>query len=122
MAYEVVRRLGRGGMGVVDLATDADGRHVALKRLPLHGSSEEIGRARARIRREAEVLGTLDHPGIVGLLDVVDDGDDVVLVMPYLAGGSLHDRVSTGGPLSEPEVGRLGDQLLDALAAAHRQG
>ena len=55
----MVRRLGRGGMGVVDLAVAEDGSQVALKRLPLHGSAEEIGKARARIRREADVLRCL---------------------------------------------------------------
>lgn len=122
MEYRVTRRLGRGGMGVVDLALDPDGTEVALKRLSLHGSPEEIARARARIRREAEVLGSLDHPGIVRLLDLVDDGDDVVLVMPYLAGGSLHDRVATTGPLDPAAVEALAHRLLDALVAAHRQG
>ncbi len=122
MQYQVVRRLGRGGMGVVDLAVGPDGHEVALKRLSLHGTPEEIARARARIRREAEVLRSLDHPGIVRLLDLVDDGDDVVLVMPYLPGGSLHERVRAEGPLPPETVLVLADRLLDALAAAHRQG
>lgn len=122
MRYRVVRRLGRGGMGVVDLAVGADGGRVALKRLSLHGTPQEIARARARIRREAEVLGSLDHPGIVRLLDLVDDGDDLVLVMPHLAGGSLHDRVVADGPLDPATVEVIGDRLLDALANAHRQG
>jgi hypothetical protein len=120
--YQVVRLLGRGGMGVVELATGPDGRPVALKRLPLHGSAVEIDQARRRIRREADVLRSLDHPGIVRLLDVLDDGDDIVLVMPYLAGGSLHDRVTMSGPLHPDEVSVMADRLLDALAAAHRQG
>lgn len=122
MRYRVVRRLGRGGMGVVDLAVDTDGTEVALKRLSLHGSPDEVARARARIRREAEVLRSVDHPAIVRLLDLTDDGDDVVLVMPYLAGGSLHDRIRADGPLSAASVATLADRLLDALAAAHRQG
>ena len=122
MGYTPVRRLGRGGMGVVDLGVADDGTEVALKRLPLHGSSEEMTAARLRIRREAEVLRGLDHPGIVRLLDVVDDGDDVVLVMPYLPGGTLGERVAASGPLPPAEVTRLAVALLDALAAAHRAG
>ncbi|HEU5149819.1 MAG TPA: serine/threonine-protein kinase [Iamia sp.] len=122
MQYRVVRRLGRGGMGVVDLAVGPDGTEVALKRLSLHGTPTEVARARARIRREAEVLGSLDHPGIVRLLDLVDDGDDVVLVMPYLPGGSLHERVARDGPMTPEAVQVVADRLLDALAAAHRQG
>lgn len=122
MPYEIIGRIGRGGMGVVDLATDPQGREVALKRLSLHGTPDELARARQRIRREAEVLLSLDHPGVVGLLDVVDEGDDIVLVMPYLPGGTLAQRVAEHGPLGPAEVAELSDRLLDALAAAHRQG
>ena len=46
------------------------------------------------------MLSALDHPGIVRLIEVLDEGDDVVLVMPYLAGGSLPGRVRLGGPLA----------------------
>lgn len=122
MEYEFVRRIGRGGMGTVDLAVAPDGTEVALKRLSLHGTPDELERARVRIRREAEVLGSLRHPHVVHLREVVDDGDDVVLVMDHLPGGTLAQRVAAEGPLAPDEVDRLADQLLDALAAAHRLG
>ncbi|CAN5683256.1 hypothetical protein BH10ACT1_BH10ACT1_01490 [soil metagenome] len=122
MRYETIRRLGRGGMGVVDLARDEDGTEVALKRLSLHGTPEELEKARQRIRREAEVLQQLDHPAIVDLVDVFDDGDDLVLVMDYLPGGNLAQRIATEGPMDGEEIRRMGDRLLDGLAAAHRQG
>jgi len=117
-----MRRLGRGGMGVVDLALDRSGQPVALKRLALHGSAAEMAHARQRIRREAQALGALDHPNIVPLLEVVDQDDDVVLVMPYLSGGTLTDYVRTHGPLTPAGVDYLADALLGALAAAHRAG
>lgn len=122
MEYEFVRRIGRGGMGTVDLAVAPDGTEVALKRLSLHGTPDELERARVRIRREAEVLGSLRHPHVVHLREVIDDGDDVVLVMDHLPGGTLAQRVAAEGPLAPGEVDRLADQLLDALAAAHRLG
>ena len=122
MSYDVVRRIGRGGMGVVDLGVDEHGQEVALKRLSLHGTPEELATARQRIKREAEVLRALDHPGIVRLRDVVDDGDDLVLVMDHLSGGTLAQRVTEDGPLPADEVDELTDRLVDALAAAHRQG
>ena len=122
MSYSLLQRLGRGGMGVVDLAVDRDGRPVALKRLALQGSAAEMHAARMRVRREAEVLGVLDHPHIVPLLDVVDDGDDIVLVMPYLSGGTLNQLVTAHGPMPPAYVGQLADALLDALATAHRAG
>jgi hypothetical protein len=122
VTYEIVRRIGRGGMGVVDLAQDDDGEEVALKRLSLHGTPEELAKARQRIRREAEVLQQLHHPGVVQLREVLDDGDDIVLVMDFLPGGNLAQRVAERGPLPAEEVQHLADHLLDALAAAHRQG
>ncbi|MCD9623562.1 serine/threonine-protein kinase [Rhabdothermincola salaria] len=122
MSYVVQRRLGRGGMGVVDLAVDEQGRSVACKRLLLHGSAHEMHRARQRIRREASVLARLQHPNVVPLLEVLDDGDDVVLVLPYLAGGTLADQVAHHGPLSPGQVHVLADALFAALAAAHREG
>src|SRR5690606_33185159 len=122
MRYERMRRLGRGGMGVVDLARADDGRLVALKTLTLHGSAAEIARARQRIRREAEVLARLAHPNVVELLDVLEEGDDVTLVMPYLSGGTLSDRVAAHGPAPAEEVLRLTERLGGALAAAHRAG
>ena len=115
-------RLGRGGMGVVDLARAPDGRQVALKRLTLHGSTDDIARARQRIEREAEVLTRLHHPNVVELLDVVEEGDELTLVMPYLTGGTLAERVSRHGPAPVEEVERLADVLSSALAAAHRAG
>ena len=109
-------------MGVVDLAVASDGRPVAIKRLVLHGSVHDMARARQRIHREAQALLALDHPNIVRLLEVIEDGDDLILVMPYLAGGTLADQVRAHGPLTADQVRMLAPPLLSALAAAHRQG
>ncbi|HKY68839.1 MAG TPA: serine/threonine-protein kinase, partial [Acidimicrobiales bacterium] len=121
-SYDLIARLGRGGMGVVDLARDEEGNKVALKRLTLHGSAAEIARARERLLREAAVLRKLHHPNVVGLLDVVDEGDEIVLVMPYLSGGSLAERVAQHGPAPADEVERQARRLLGALASAHATG
>lgn len=121
MTYTVLGLLGRGGMAVVELAVDEQGRQVARKRVSLSGSAQQIAMARHRIRREAEVLAGFHHPGIVPLLAVEDDGTDVVLVMPRMV-GSLADKVARNGPLSPAEVSAIGSTLLDALATAHRQG
>jgi hypothetical protein len=121
VSYDVVGLLGRGGSAVVELAVDDAGRRVATKRLALHGSASQIHVARQRLRREAEILGRLAHPGIVPVLEVIDDGSEVVLVLPALA-ESLEDRVERLGPLPPGEVARIGRLLIGALAAAHRQG
>jgi eukaryotic-like serine/threonine-protein kinase len=109
-------------MGVVDLAVDQHGQPVALKHLVLQGSAAEMAQARQRIRREAEALSRLSHPHIVGLIDVIDEGDEVVLVMPYLEGGTLADHVRENGPLEAGQVALLADTVLHALATAHRHG
>jgi hypothetical protein len=119
--YDVVGLLGRGGSAVVELAVDSTGRRVATKRLALTGSAAEIHVARQRLRREAEILGRLAHPGIVPIIEVIDDGSEVILVLPALA-ENLADRVARLGPLPPDEVTRIGGVLLGALAAAHRQG
>ncbi len=122
VGYLLKHRLGRGGMGVVDLALDPSGRPVALKRLAVTGSVDDLERARARLRREVEALRQVRHPAIVSLLDVIDDGDDLVLVMPYLSGGSLADRVLATGPLPHTQVVQIAERLLSALATIHRLG
>ena len=121
MGYEVVGVLGRGGSAVVELAIDGNGARVATKRVALTGSAAQMHLARQRLRREAEILRDLAHPGIVPILDVIDDGSDVVLVFPAYA-ENLEDRVSRLGPLPPGEVAHIGGVLLAALAAAHRHG
>jgi eukaryotic-like serine/threonine-protein kinase len=120
--YETIARLGRGGMGTVDLARDPEGNRVALKRLTLHGSANDIYRARQRLLREAEVLRRLNHPNVVRLLDVIDEGDEIVLVMPFLPGGNLAERVGQHGPAPADEVERQARHLFAALAQAHQAG
>jgi serine/threonine protein kinase len=122
VTYTVEGVLGRGATAVVELARDADGRTVAIKRLALHGSGAEIERARHRIRREAEVLQRVRHPAVLPLLAIEDDGTDMVLVTGYAEGGSLRDRVLTHGPLPVAQVAAMAGPLLDALAAVHRHG
>jgi len=122
MSYTVQRRLGRGGMGVVDLAIDGTGRAVAVKRIALHGSFEQMDRARVRAEREVQALRRLRHPAIVSLLDASVDHDGVVLVLPYLSGGSLADRVARHGVLTSGQTRALARVLVDAVAHAHAQG
>jgi len=109
-------------MGVVDLARDAEGNRVALKRITLTGSASDILRGRQRLLREAEVLRRLHHPNVVRLVDVLDEGDEIVLVMPYLNGGSLAERVAQHGPAPADEVERQARRLFGALAQAHAAG
>jgi len=119
-SYEVLDRLGRGGMGVVYRARDTRlGRTVALK--VLHSDDPELLH---RLDREARAASALNHPNIVQIYDVGmaarQEGEHYV-VMEYVEGETLRARV-TRGPLPIPELLDLGAQLTDGLAKAHRAG
>lgn len=94
------------------------GRVVAVKRL--RGPVDQ-GAVRA-LRREAEALERLSHPSILQLLDVVEDGDGVALVVPYAPGGSLAARIAARLSLPPAEVADVGARVANALAAAHDAG
>jgi hypothetical protein len=119
--YEVIDRLGTGGMGAVYRARDTRlGRTVALKILRA-GADPELLR---RLDREARAASALNHPNIVQIYDVgVEAGQagEHYVVMEYVEGETLRRRLAHG-PLPIPEVLDLGAQLADGLARAHRAG
>ncbi len=118
--YTLIEKIGEGGMGVVWKAHDQHlDRDVAVKVLS-RGALEETG-SRERFRREAHVLSRLSHPGVATIFDFdAKDGVDF-LVMEYVPGGTLQDRL-VEGPLPLDEILRLGSALGDALEDAHRGG
>lgn len=118
-SYELIRRLGEGGMAQVYLARDVRlGREVAVKVLDQR-LAERPG-FRERFQREARVAAALDHPHIVPLYDFGESGYELYLVMPFISGGSLQD-VLKRVPLSVSEVVTYGSQMADALDYAHRR-
>jgi serine/threonine protein kinase/Tol biopolymer transport system component len=118
--YEVDVLLGAGGMGEVYRARDTRlGRTVAIKILlsDLTAGSER----RARFEREARAISALSNPHICGLYDVGHEGDTEYLVMEYIEGETLADRIARGRlPLSQ--VLRYGTEIAQALQHAHRAG
>src|SRR5689334_21954232 len=118
--YEIVAPLGSGGMGEVYRARDSRlGRDVAIKVLPQHISASSDDRA--RLRREAKTISSLNHPHICVLHDIGRDGDTDYLVMELVEGETLAQRIARG-PLPTAEVLRIGAQVADALDRAHRAG
>ena len=118
--YEVVAPIASGGMGEVYKARDTRlGRTVAVKVLPEHLSSRP--ELRERFEREARAVSALNHPHICVLYDVGRDGETDYLVMEYLEGETLAERLKRG-PLSLEETLRAGMQMADALTEAHRHG
>jgi serine/threonine protein kinase len=119
-SYELIRRLGEGGMAQVYLARDVRlGREVAVKVLDRR-LGERSG-FRERFLREAKLAAALDHPNIVQLYDFGEEGADLYLVMPYMSGGSLQDKLSQA-PFSVNDVVNYAMQIADALEYAHGQG
>ena len=119
--YQVISVLGRGGMGIVLKAFDAAlDRMVALKVLspPLAAS----GAARRRFAREARAAAAVVHEHVVAIHAVDSWRGLPYLVMQYVRGRSLQDRIDQDGPLEIEEVLRIGMQAASGLAAAHALG
>jgi Tol biopolymer transport system component len=118
--YEILAPLGAGGMGEVYKAVDTRlSRTVAIKVLPAHISSDPT--SKQRFEREARMIAGLNHPNICVLHDVgQQDGIDFV-VMEYLDGVTLSDRLEKG-PLPLAEAVKIGVEVADALDKAHRSG
>ncbi|MFF1799254.1 serine/threonine-protein kinase, partial [Kitasatospora sp. NPDC058263] len=128
--FELLQRLGGGGMGLVWRARDnALHREVALKEVrppdPAMAAAnpEDASELRERVLREARSLARLQHPNVVIIHHIVDTADHPHpwLVMELVTGGSLADRLSRG-PLTVPEAARIGRGVLSALRAAHAAG
>jgi eukaryotic-like serine/threonine-protein kinase len=118
--YEILSPLGAGGMGEVYKARDTRlERTVAVKVLPSHLSASP--ESRQRFEREAKTISQLSHPHICALHDVGREGETEYLVMEYLEGETLADRLLKG-PLPLEQTLRYGMQIADALDKAHRQG
>ena len=118
--YEIVATIGAGGMGEVYRARDTRlDRTVAVKILPSHLS--ENPEAKQRFDREARTISSLSHPNICTLYDVGhQDGIDY-LVMEYLEGETLADRLRKG-PLPVEQVLKYGIEICEGLERAHRSG
>src|ERR1035437_7972756 len=118
--YEIQSPLGAGGMGEVYRALDTRlDRTVAIKVLASHlSSSPEL---KQRMEREARAISSLNHPHICHLYDIgLQDGTDY-LVMEFLEGETLAERLRKGAmPMNE--ILKIGIAIADALAVAHRQG
>lgn len=118
--YQVLKRLGAGGMGEVFLAYDERlDRQVAIKRI--RSDAVSTPERRERFRREARMAAKLNHPAIVQIYDVLSEGDGSFIVMEHVEGTNLRSLLDDG-PLPVAEVATLARDVAEGLAEAHRHG
>ncbi len=119
--YYLVEKIAKGGMATVYRATQTSfGRDVAIKILPsslMHDDS-----FLERFHREAEIVARLQHPHILPVYDYGEEEGMPYIVMAYLSGGTLADRILNEGPMDLSEVVRLVTQISSALDYAHGKG
>ncbi|MEU4488270.1 protein kinase [Streptomyces purpurascens] len=122
--YRLVESIGQGGMGRVWRAADEMlDRPVAVKEMRIDGIDAEDNRTRReRTLREARATARIDHPNVVRVYDVVDEGERLWIVMELVAGRSLERILAEDGPLSPGETARIGLGLVAALRQVHARG
>ncbi|TMR88180.1 serine/threonine protein kinase [Nonomuraea basaltis] len=118
--YRLLRRLGEGGMGVVHLAVDPQGRQVAVKVLRGEVAGDEV--ARRRLSREVETMRRVRSKYIAEVLDADVTGHRPYIVTRYVPGRPLDEIVKDDGPLDLPALIRLAHGVAAALASVHSVG
>jgi len=118
--YNILEKIGEGGMGVVYLAKDTKlERKVAIKFLPPHISNDSEERERFKI--EAKAAASLNHPNIATIHAIEESGDDTFIVMEFIDGIELKDKIKAG-PVSINEATNIAIQIAEGLTAAHKKG
>jgi serine/threonine protein kinase len=116
--YVIESELGRGGTAIVYRALDpATGRHVAVKVLTGPFASDPL--FKDRFRREAHVLAALEHACIVPIFDVGEQGGNFYIVMRYMTGGSLDEKLKETGPIKARQLAPIIERVARALDATH---
>ncbi|NKZ07777.1 serine/threonine-protein kinase [Actinomadura latina] len=118
--YSVQQTLGEGGMGVVYLGADPEGRNVAIKVLRPAVAGDAT--ARRRLAREVDSMRRVHSPHVAEILDADVTADQPYIVTQYVPGRTLEEVVEDSGPIYGPGLQRLGVGLASALSAIHGAG
>lgn len=120
--YEVLREIGRGGMSVVYLAMDTHlNKQWAVKEIRKKGSGKNDEIVVNSLLAEANMMKRLDHPSLPRIVDIIDNGVTIYVVMDYIEGESLDKILNEYGAQSEERVIGWAKQLCDALGYLHSQ-
>lgn len=119
--YKIIRLIGEGGMSAVyEAEHEMLGTKVAIKVLhPVLSSNAQI---KERFRNEARVMAALNHPGITKVIDFDEQPQQLSIVMEYLEGEDLNQKIKTNGPLTEKQFVEIFSQTLSAFQYAHEKG
>jgi len=118
--YDIIEKLGEGGMGLVYLARDTKlNRKVALKFLPWHISSDET--ERKRFRQEAQSAAFLNHPNIAQVYAFEEEDDQLFIVLEYIEGSELKDIIEED-ELTIDQKWELAIDIADGIHTAHQNG
>src|ERR1700751_5670966 len=118
--YELVRRLGAGGSGVVYLADDTLLMRPAVLKILKRGALT-LEQMRTTVLREARMASAIEHPNVCAIYEVGEEGEEAYIVMQYVPGQSL-DKIIAKGPASMQLALSVGIQIADGLSAAHSLG
>ena len=119
--YKLIRLIGEGGMAsVYEAVHEMLGTKVAIKVLnPILSSNAQI---RERFKNEAKVMATLNHPNITRVIDFDEKPDQLCIVMEYLEGEDLSQKIKNTGPLNDKQINQVFSQTLSACQYAHEKG
>lgn len=120
--YEILREIGRGGMSVVYLAMDTHlNKQWAVKEIKKQGSSKNDEIIVNSLLAEANLMKRLDHPALPRIVDIIDNGVTIYVIMDYIEGESLDNILNEYGSQPEKSVIEWAKQLCDALSYLHSQ-
>ena len=119
--YKIIRLIGEGGMAsVYEAEHEMLGTKVAIKVLnPILSANAQI---KERFRNEAKLMASLDHPNITKVIDFDEQPQQLSIVMEFLNGEDLNDKIKRNGPLTEKEITDVFCQTLSAFQYAHEKG
>ena len=120
--YEILKEIGRGGMSVVYLAMDKHlNKQWAVKEIRRSAKGQDDEIVVNSLLAEANLMKRLDHPALPRIVDIIETGQTIYIVMDYIEGDSLDKNLAEYGVPSEEKVIDWAKQICDALAYLHSQ-